>query len=139
MAKPITCRPMRIFSALILVGILSLGISLKPIEAAVANPAVSFAGESVLAQSSPRDNRLNQSIIKAIREDLARKTGIAPGQLRIAQSSRQTWPDGCLGLAEPDQICTQALVEGWRVVVSYRNRSWVYRTNASGSLIKLEP
>lgn len=128
---------MGILKALILASILSVSTSLTVINAAVAYPEIPQTANAQ-AQPAANENRLPPRVANAVRQDLSRKTGIAPGQLRITQFSRQTWPDGCLGLPEPDQFCTQALVEGWRVVVTHQDQTWVYRTNDSGSLVKLE-
>lgn len=88
--------------------------------------------------SGDRNNPLPREVVNAVRKDVSRRTGIPPGQLRITRHSQETWPNGCLGLAEPDQICTQALVSGWRVVVSHEGQTWVYRTNESGSVVRLD-
>jgi len=52
--------------------------------------------------------------------------------------SRKTWPDGCLGLPRPDEFCTRALVEGWRITLSDGRRTWVYRTDSEGRVIRLQ-
>lgn len=138
-----TTKGQQIFSAFLLAGILSFGSSVTISNNAVAYPesAVSSSkGISEIAQT-PSDNRANRlppQVVRAVRQDLSRRTGVAPGRLRITEYSRQTWPDGCLGLAQPDQICTQALVEGWRVVVSDGNKTWVYRSNTNGTTLRLE-
>lgn len=84
------------------------------------------------------ENQLPKRIASAVVADLSKRTGISPEQLKITQISRQTWGDGCLGLARADEICTQALVEGWRVVVSNNRRNWVYRTDRTGRVVRLE-
>ncbi|HIA92026.1 TPA: hypothetical protein EYO12_02815 [Candidatus Saccharibacteria bacterium] len=56
----------------------------------------------------------------------------------IETSEEQTWPDGCLGLPDVDQICTQALVEGYRITVVSDEHTAVFRTNLTGSNIALE-
>lgn len=82
--------------------------------------------------------QLPARIANAVIQDLSKRTGIAPGRLQVTQVSRRTWSNGCLGLARPDEICTQALVEGWRVVVSNNRRNWVYRTDRTGRVVRLE-
>lgn len=124
-----------IFSAFILTAILSFSTTVVSLNTAIAAP--NPGGTS--RQERPQSDRLPPQVANAVRQDLSRRTRIAPGQIRITQSSPETWPNGCLGLAEPDQVCTQALVEGWRVVVSSGGKTWVYRTNATGSVVKLEP
>ena len=82
---------------------------------------------------------LSDRVAKAVITDLSKQTGIPTEKLKITRYSRQTWSNGCLGIAKPDEICTQALVEGWRVVVSGNNRTWVYRSDRNGRIVRLEP
>ncbi len=83
-------------------------------------------------------NQLPASIFEAVRADLSRQTGIAAGRLRVTESSRQSWPNTCLGLPTTDELCAQMIVEGWRVVVSDGRQIWVYRTDARGKVLRLE-
>jgi len=78
------------------------------------------------------------SVIDAARQDLSQKTKISVNRLQIQAAQRQTWPDGCLGLAKPGELCTQALVPGWRIVLTDNQKTWVYRTNSSGANLRLE-
>ncbi|UZQ55894.1 hypothetical protein OOK60_07470 [Trichothermofontia sichuanensis B231] len=75
----------------------------------------------------------------AVLQDLSQKLGQSTQQFEVKRAEPHTWPDGCLGLATPDQFCTQALVPGWRVTIAAGPRLWVYRTNAMGSQLKQEP
>lgn len=81
---------------------------------------------------------LPPSVEKAIREDLSRRTGLGKEQFRIKEVSRKTWPDGCLGLGSSNELCTQALVEGWRVVMENKGKTWVYRTDEGGLAVRVE-
>jgi hypothetical protein len=78
------------------------------------------------------------SVITATRQDLSQKTKIPVNQLQVKSTTAQTWNDGCLGLAKPGEICTQALVGGWRVVLTNNQKTWVYRTDSTGSNLRLE-
>lgn len=92
-----------------------------------------------LTQGSRQNpNQLPASIVEAVRLDLSRQTGIAASRLRVTESSRQSWPNTCLGLAKSDELCGQMIVEGWRVVVSDGRQFWVYRTDARGKILRLE-
>ncbi len=85
-----------------------------------------------------RQTSLPTTVLTAIRQDLSRRTGLAGDRIILKTSVAQTWPDGCLGLARTEEICTQALVEGWRVTVTDGKQSWTYRTDATGRVIRLE-
>ncbi|MFM7787386.1 MAG: hypothetical protein ACKO90_04205, partial [Microcystis panniformis] len=72
----------------------------------------------LLAPPSLASSRPPNSVIDATRQDLSRKTKISVNRLQIQAAQPQTWPDGCLGLAKPGEFCTQALVQGWRIVLT---------------------
>lgn len=81
---------------------------------------------------------LPSSVTNAVLEDLSSKVGIPTGELKIINYSKETWPDGCLGLGTLVEQCLQAQVEGWRVTLSNRRFSWVYRTDLQGLVFRLE-
>ena len=81
---------------------------------------------------------LSDRVSKSVIADVSKRTKIPTAKLKITRYSRQTWSNGCLGISKPDEICTQALVEGWRVVVSGNNRTWVYRSDRNGRILRLE-
>uniref|UniRef100_B8HUA0 DUF4340 domain-containing protein n=1 Tax=Cyanothece sp. (strain PCC 7425 / ATCC 29141) TaxID=395961 RepID=B8HUA0_CYAP4 len=100
------------------------------------------AGELATRAESPSAEvetmQLPAKIATALQEDLAQKTKIPRAQLRIYAATPQTWPNGCLGLARPGEMCTQATVRGWQVEITDGTRLWTYRTNATGSSIRAE-
>lgn len=83
--------------------------------------------------------QLSDRVAKAVIADLSHQTGIPTEKLKITQYSHQTWSNGCLGIPKADEICAQALVEGWRVAVSGNRRTWVYRSDRHGRILRLEP
>lgn len=78
------------------------------------------------------------TVIDAVLTAIVETTNVEKNQLQVQKATAETWSDGCLGLAKPDEICTQALVEGWRVIVSDGDQNWVYRTDRTGQIIRLE-
>jgi hypothetical protein len=58
--------------------------------------------------------------------------------LEIVRYEDTMWPGGCLGLPRPGEVCTQALVPGWRVVVTDGVSTWTYRTDQMAERIRLE-
>lgn len=59
-----------------------------------------------------------QSLLPALREDAARRGGVAAAELRIVSVEEVTWADGALGCGKPGQSYTMALVPGWRIVLA---------------------
>ncbi len=84
------------------------------------------------------NNEPPTTVINAVRQEVEKVTAIEASNLDIQDSEAKTWSDGCLGLAKPDEFCTQALVEGWRIVISDSSQTWVYRTDGEGRVIRLE-
>jgi hypothetical protein len=71
-------------------------------------------------------------------QDLSQKLKVPKSDFRIVRAQQQTWRDYCLGINDSNNSCTQALIPGWHVTVVSGERHWVYRTNASGSVVKLD-
>ena len=90
------------------------------------------------AKNMSQTDPLPSAVANAVRQDLSRRTNISPDKFKVVKATPQTWPDGCLGLAQPDEFCLQMLVEGWRVVISDSNQTWVYRTDSQGRTLRLE-
>lgn len=147
----------QIISAVVLTGLLSLSTDLTLLQAATAAPrnlSQEASGEMVKCQGdrieqsdrhsflaslkADRTKPLPRSVANAVLQDLSCRVGIPARLLRITEFSRQTWPDGCLGLPQPDAFCTQALVEGWRITLSDGRQTWVYRTDSQGRVLRLE-
>ncbi|MEA5503099.1 hypothetical protein VB735_08270 [Halotia wernerae UHCC 0503] len=133
-----TTNQARIFTALILTGILSISsglILIKHATAATANQPTQTTSE--VLKGKIKTNRLPRPVANAVLRDLARRERISTTELKITDYSQQTWRNGCLELPQPDELCTQALVPGWRVVVSNGKRNWVYHTNNNGRFLRL--
>ena len=99
-----------------------------------AMPAIAGQLPPAIAQAT-----IPPAIVSTLRQDLSRQTGIPTTQLKWVAATPQTWSDGCLGLANPGEFCTQMMVSGWRVVFVNGKQRWVYRTNQTGRTYRLEP
>jgi hypothetical protein len=131
----------QLFSMLALAGFLSMGTASLLVPAAIAADATPVS-QSVKGSKDGQpmgDRNLPPAFANRLRQDLSQRTGIPPGKLRVIEASRKTWSDGCLGLGRPEESCLQALVEGWRVVLSDGSRRWVYRTDERVRVYRLEP
>jgi hypothetical protein len=70
---------------------------------------------------------------------LSADQGIAVEQITVVSTTAEEWPDGCLGAPEPGELCTEALVPGFRIVLSANGQVYEYRTNQDGSLVRAAP
>ncbi len=83
-------------------------------------------------------NDLPNAVAKSVLQDASKRSSISTEKLRIVESVRRDWSDGCLGLAQSGTLCTQQVVSGWQVKVVSGQKTLIYRTNSSGSIVKLE-
>ncbi|MBE9229471.1 S-layer homology domain-containing protein [Phormidium sp. LEGE 05292] len=106
------------------------------------NPA---AYQLILAQKPTRRQRVinnnapvPEAVSNAVIQNLSQQTGIEASALKIVAAEQQTWANGCLGISSPGVPCAEGKVPGWEVVVGSATQRWVYRSNMSGSLVKLD-
>jgi hypothetical protein len=95
-------------------------------------------GDRIRAEETTNNSDLPNSVKNAVLRDLANRTRFDISALRIVQAERQQWSDGCLGLGGPTELCQAVIVPGWRVTAEGGRQTFVYRTNESGSVVRLE-
>lgn len=118
----------------------AMSFATHPIVFPQSGSQILWIAQGVVQSEQPNQSvSLPNPIQQAVLQDIAQQTGEAKDRFQIIQAQKQTWPDGCLGLATPDVLCTMALVEGWQVQVSNGSQTWTYRTDAFGDVVKLEP
>ncbi|GAB4462557.1 MAG: hypothetical protein OHK0041_25990 [Anaerolineales bacterium] len=65
---------------------------------------------------------------------LAQTLSLPSARLTILSTEAVTWSNGCLDVERPGMMCTQALVEGYRIIVEANGREYEVRTNQTGSV-----
>ena len=96
------------------------------------------SGRTLRLENQTTGGNSQVSVTNAVLREVSRRTGLPTSDFRIVESQRRNWSNGCLGLFSPGIACTQAIVPGWRIVVANGQQRWVYRTNESGSVVKLD-
>jgi hypothetical protein len=72
-------------------------------------------------------------VVLAAQADLARLHGVPVTQVQIRIVEEREWPDSCLGLARPGEVCAQVITPGYRVVFAHDNLTYEYRTDRRAS------
>jgi hypothetical protein len=75
---------------------------------------------------------LPASIIDPIVADAAGRLGVDPSSVKIVAAETQTFSDGSLGCPRPGEMYTQALVDGYQVIVEANGRQLDYRGSGPG-------
>lgn len=102
----------------------------------------SFApGETAVTSQEPStqpgvsvggDAALPAEVMDPILADAATRLGVDPSAVTVVDAHAETWPDGSLGCPEPGMMYTQALVDGYQVVVEANGTQLDYRGSAPG-------
>ncbi|MEM6403077.1 MAG: hypothetical protein AAF757_23085, partial [Cyanobacteria bacterium P01_D01_bin.116] len=154
-----TTNKARIFAVLLLSSIISVANEFALSKSAIATPVVVPTSQNynltdgrkniVVSQQNNsqttiqvqrqnvRRGGLPLKVVNAVTKDLSRRENIPQTRLRIVGYSQETWRNGCLEVLKPGQMCTQALVPGYRVTVSDGSQRWVYHTNNNGRTLRL--
>lgn len=91
---------------------------------------------------------LPQAVAEQVLQSVAHRLDLPQQALRIERFSRETWPDACLGIASPMEMCAAVVTEGWQVQIVpdssdaessplNHTQSWFFRTNLTGSVVRL--
>ncbi len=71
-------------------------------------------------------------LLGTIAADLMKRTGVAPDRILVIQAQAITYNDGSLGCPQPGILYTQALVNGYWVVLEVDGVKYDYRASGSG-------
>ena len=74
------------------------------------------------------------AVVQAALADASRRTGLAIDALQVKSAAAVTWRDGSLGCPQPDRVYTQALVSGYRVLVSAARQVLDYHAGRRGAV-----
>lgn len=103
----------------------------------VANQSPITSGENPQPGSTVHDLPVEPAAALA-RKDLATKLSINENSIVIIQITETDWTDGCLGLGGPTESCLQALVPGFKVEMLAKGKTYFYRTDKTGGVVRPE-
>lgn len=70
--------------------------------------------------------------VEAAREDLSSRTGTAAGDIATVRAQKVTWADGAMGCPEDGMMYTQALVEGYFILLRASGEDNAYHAGRDG-------
>ncbi|CAN5742672.1 hypothetical protein BH23ACT5_BH23ACT5_16370 [soil metagenome] len=79
--------------------------------------------------TTPTDPRLAGMVDEAT-ADLTARLSVDSATIEVLRAESVTWPDGSLGCPQPNEFYTQALVEGYRVILDHDGRVYLYHAGA---------
>ncbi|NET59295.1 MAG: hypothetical protein F6K47_25095 [Symploca sp. SIO2E6] len=87
--------------------------------------------------TSQTSSTLSAPIVNPVLQQASQDLKLPTSALRIINVQKQTWSDNCLELSDSGVVCTRRRVSGWQVTVAHEHNQWIYRSDASGAVIKL--
>jgi hypothetical protein len=73
-----------------------------------------------------------QDVVDAAVADLEGRLPSGDEPIRVIVAREETFPNGALGCPKPDEMYTQALVDGSRVLLARGDRAWLYTAGEDG-------
>ncbi len=87
---------------------------------------------SLPPSDAPITGEVPADIMERILADAADRSGSASDAIEVIRAESVTWNDGSLGCPEPGMLYTQALVEGYHVVLEADDEELDYRLTSDG-------
>lgn len=97
-----------------------------------------LAGEPTGSLNGSDDPAVQLPAAVKAREALAERLAVPLDAVRILSTAEAVWPDGCLGLADEGEDCTQVILNGYAVSLSAQGGTYRYRTDTDGSIVRFE-
>ncbi len=72
---------------------------------------------------------------QAARQRLAQDLGADIGSVMITRVEAVVWNDSCLGVNLPDLVCSEVLVDGYKVSIQVNEKHYEAHTNGDGSIV----
>ncbi|MGA9382183.1 MAG: hypothetical protein WBV73_25765 [Phormidium sp.] len=100
-------------------------------------PSITGSSKVVVA-SGASQTALSKSVADAVVKDLSKRSGLPKSELKIVNAQQLVLSDRCLISKNSNFLCVESQIPGWQITVASRKKRWVYRTNNSGSMLKLD-
>src|ERR1044071_9877322 len=96
--------------------------------------ACSASGTNVPAtQINPNlENVLPPDVALNVQNQISQTLGVAVENMKITKVEKMDWPNGCLGLPQGDEVCTEAITPGWLLTFNINGKESKYRVDQTG-------
>lgn len=76
-------------------------------------------------------------IFEKVRPLIAEQLQVLPDEIKLLEIESVEWPDGCLGLASPDEMCIQVITPGYRLLIEVNGKTHEVRTDQNGNTVRI--
>lgn len=78
-------------------------------------------------------------LLLSMLQQVSEATGVALPELVVEEAQAVTWSDGSIGCPEPGMMYTQALVDGYRVVIRAAAETYDFHASQTGHFVLCPP
>ncbi len=125
-----------IFLILLALPILLMACAVQQATPTSPTPLVESEASPMPTQVPDTSDRFPEAAFAA-QADLAETLNIPVDSIEIVQVEAVDWPDGCLGLAKPDEMCLQVITPGYLVKLQVDQEEYYYHTDESGKSLRM--
>jgi hypothetical protein len=98
-------------------------------------PVPPSTSPTLTEETPPVKSEMPQKILEPILKEAAALAKIPREQLVIVRAEAVVWNDGSLGCPEPGMMYTQALVNGYWVIIDAGRQRYDFRVGSGGSFL----
>jgi hypothetical protein len=80
-----------------------------------------------------------EQVVTTVRQMLMQQIQVDFDAITLVSVEAVEWPDGCLGLGTLSEMCTMAIVPGYRVVFEVDGQTYIYRTDSAARSVRMQP
>ena len=99
-------------------------------------PATNEQPSIIIEQPTQGTSEMSPAQIAALTH-LSKTLNLPADQITLVSTEAVTWPDGCLGVQQMGIMCTQALVDGFKIIFEADGQEYELHTNTTGSAVAL--
>jgi hypothetical protein len=88
------------------------------------------------AQASPVATQQIPAVQSAL-EEASIELGVPQAQLTVTSVKATDWPDACLGLAAPQEVCVQVVTHGYQIILSNQGKQIEIHTDSTGQSVQM--
>lgn len=114
--------------------------TLPPVMGGTPNPAATSApttGDPTVTPPVPGERIA--AVTEIAKQALAQELGVPVENIRVLSSGQVDWPNGCLGIAKPGVMCTDAIVPGYQIILEVDGKQYEVRTSLNGGTVAIAP
>lgn len=85
------------------------------------------------------ENALPPDVAVNVQNQISQTLGVTAENIQITKVEQMDRPNGCLGLPQGDEVCTEVITPGWLLTFNINGQEYKYHVDKTGTVIRQEP